>query len=267
MPLPAVGIIRADALAAGPRRADLWGMCGRYMLRADPKLLKRAFGVGEFSETPRDLASRFNIAPTQPVPIVRELKVVRRGDGSAARELATVRWGLIPAWAKDPSVGNRTINARAEGVAEKPAFRAAFRSRRCIVPASGFYEWKREGRGPKRPYLIRCKDGEPIGFAGLWETWRDPSGGEAVETCTIITCEPNELMAGLHDRMPVILDPGDYDRWLAPEAPGAEELLRPCPAEWLEAVPVGTRVNSPANDDESLIRTEGEPLAAQGALL
>ena len=131
-----------------------------------------------------------------------------------------MRWGLIPAWAKEPSIGNKMINARAESVAEKPAFRAAFRSRRCIVPASGFYEWQRQGRGPKQPYLIRRKDGEPIGFAGLWEGWRDPASGEAVESCTIITCAPNELVAELHDRMPVILDPADYDRWLDPGAPG-----------------------------------------------
>jgi putative SOS response-associated peptidase YedK len=235
------------------------------MLRADPALLKRAFGIGEVSQTPRDLVPRFNIAPTQSVPIVRELKVVR--SGVAGRELATVRWGLIPAWAKDPSIGNRTINARAEGVAEKPAFRAAFRSRRCVVPASGFYEWKREGRGPKRPYLIRRRDGEPIGFAGLWESWHDPTTGEAVESCTIITCAPNGPLAELHDRMPVILDPADYDRWLDPKAPRPEELLRPCPAGWLEAVPVGTRVNSPANDDEGIVQPAGEPLGAQGALL
>jgi putative SOS response-associated peptidase YedK len=246
-------------------------MCGRYLLRAGSRLLERAFGISEFSETPRDLAPRFNVAPTQLVPIVRtkpgrELTIVRRADGSAERELASVRWGLIPAWAKDPGIGNRMINARAESVAEKPAFRAAFRSRRCVVPASGFYEWKREGRGPKRPYLIRRRDGEPIGFAGLWESWHDPTTGEAVESCTIITCAPNGPLAELHDRMPVILDPADYDRWLDPEAPGAEELLRPCPAAWLEAVPVGTRVNSPANDDEGLIRPEGEPLAVQGAL-
>jgi putative SOS response-associated peptidase YedK len=159
------------------------------------------------------------------------------------------------------------INARAEGVSEKPAFRAAFRSRRCVVPASGFYEWRRRGRGPKQPYLIRRKDGAPLGFAGLWETWHDRTSGEEITTCTIVTCAPNELLAELHDRMPVILDPGDYDRWLAPEAPGAEELLRPCPAEWLEAVPVSTRVNSPANDDASILQPEGEALEVQGALL
>jgi putative SOS response-associated peptidase YedK len=152
-------------------------------------------------------------------------------------------------------------------VADKPAFRSAFRARRCIVPASGFYEWRRQGRGPKQPYLIRCREREPIGFAGLWESWEDRGTGEVVETCTIITCAPNELMAELHDRMPVILDPADYERWLDPSVPGAEELLRPCPAEWLEAMPVSTRVNSPANDDESIIQPEGKPLDAQPALL
>ena len=242
-------------------------MCGRYMLRADPHQLGRAFRLDELSQIPRDLPLRFNIAPSQAVPIVRELRIVRQAGDGAGRELAAVRWGLIPAWAKEPSIGNKMINARAESVAEKPAFRAAFRSRRCIVPASGFYEWQRRGRGPARPYLIRRKDGKPIGFAGLWEGWRDPATGEVVESCTVITCEPNELMAELHDRMPVILDPADYDRWLDPKAAGAEELLRPCPAAWLEAIPVSTRVNNPANDDESLLESEGEPLAAQGSLL
>ncbi len=234
-------------------------MCGRYLLHADPKLIERAFGA-EFSQIPRELVPRWNIVPTQRVPIVRQ------GEGRG-RELATVRWGLIPAWAKDPAIGNRMINARAEGITDKPAFRSAFRARRCIVPASGFYEWQRQGRGPKQPYLIRRRDGLPIGFAGLWESWEDRATGEVVETCTIITCEPNALMAELHDRMPVILDPADYDRWLDPSVPGAEELLRPCPAEWLEAVPVSTRVNSPRNDDESIIQPGGEALKLQGTLL
>jgi putative SOS response-associated peptidase YedK len=242
-------------------------MCGRYMLCADPHQLGRAFRLDELRQVSRDLPLRFNIAPSQAVPIVRELRIVRQAGDGAVRELATVRWGLIPAWAKEPSIGNKMINARAESVAEKPAFRAAFHSRRCVVPASGFYEWQRRRRGPAQPHLIRRKDGEPLGFAGLWEGWRDPATGEVVESCTVITCEPNELMAELHDRMPVILDPADYDRWLDPKAAGAEELLRPCPAGWLEAIPVSTRVNNPANDDESVLEPEGEPLAAQGSLL
>jgi putative SOS response-associated peptidase YedK len=151
-------------------------------------------------------------------------------------------------------------------VTERPAFRAAFRARRCIVPASGFYEWRRRGGGPKQPHLIRRKDGEPMGFAGLWEAWRDPASGEELVTCAIITCEPNALMAELHDRMPVILDPDDYDAWLDPER-GGLELLRPCPAEWLEAVPVSTRVNSPRNDDPGLIQPDGETLGMQGTLI
>ena len=245
-------------------------MCGRYLLHADPKLIERAFRA-EFSQIPRELVPRWNIAPTQRVPIVRnqpglELKIVRQGEGRG-RELATVRWGLIPAWAKDPAIGNRMINARAEGVADKPAFRSAFRTRRCIVPASGFYEWQRQGRGAKQPYLIRRKDSLPIGFAGLWESWEDRATGEVVETCTIITCPPNALMAELHDRMPVILDLADYERWLDPSIPGGEELLQPCPAEWLEAMPVSTKVNSPRNDDESIIQPEGEALGVQPALL
>jgi putative SOS response-associated peptidase YedK len=147
-------------------------MCGRYMLMDDPALLERAFGFAEFSDLPRQLEPRFNIAPTQPVPIVRSapgrrLDIVREVDG--VRELVIARWGLIPAWAKEASIGNRMINARAESVAEKPAFRSAFRAQRCIVPASGFYEWRRRGGGPKQPYLIRRKDGQPMGLAGLWE--------------------------------------------------------------------------------------------------
>ena len=158
------------------------------------------------------------------------------------------------------------INARAEGVAEKPAFRAAFKARRCIVPATGFYEWQRRAAGGKQPFLIRRRDGAPLGLAGLWEAWTDRETGEEVTTCTIVTCEPNALMAKLHNRMPVILDPADYDAWLDP-AQGGTELLRPCPEEWLEVVPVSTRVNSPRNDDATIIQPEGEALATQGSLL
>src|SRR5206468_583119 len=141
----------------------------------------------------------------------------------------TMRWGLIPGWAKDPGIGYKMIDARAEGIAEKPAFRAAFKVRHCIVPADGFYEWRRRGDGPKQPYLIRRRDGAPMGFAGLWETWIDRATGEEITTCTIITCAPNELMADLHDRMPVILDPKDYDTWLDPTHPAGVELLCACP--------------------------------------
>jgi putative SOS response-associated peptidase YedK len=155
------------------------------------------------------------------------------------------------------------INARAETVAERPAFRAAFRSRRCAVPASGFHEWRRRANRPKRPFLIQRRDGRPMGLAGLWEAWTDPATGEAVTTCAIVTCPANELMAELHDRMPVILAPKDHDVWLDPADPRGAELLRSCPAEWLEAVPVSTRVNNPRNDDESAIQPKGGALRAQ----
>ena len=233
-------------------------MCGRYLLRVDARSLERAFGVTELSETPRDLPPRFNIAPTQAVPIVRnkpgrDLTIIRRADGSAGRELVSVRWGLIPAWAEDPAIGDRTINARAEGVSDKPSFRAAFRSRRCVVPASGFYEWRRQGRGPKRPHLIRRKDATPLGFAGLWERWRDRAEGETRETFTIITTEPNSLMAPIHNRMPVIIPEEAYDRWLDPEETGDPDLLVPYPEEELTAYPISTWVNSPAHDDARCI--------------
>ena len=258
-------------MAPLPRPPYILAMCGRYLLHAPAGLIERAFGI-EFSQTARELgAPRFNIAPTQGVPIVRNppgrtLTIIRQGEIEGGRELVTAKWGLIPAWAKDPSIGNRMINARAETVAEKPAFRDAFRARRCIVPASGFYEWQRRGNGPKQPYLIRRRDGAPVGFAGLWEAWTDRGTGEEITTCTIVTCEPNPLMAKLHNRMPVILDPADYDAWLDP-ARGGTELLRPCPEEWLEAVPVSTRVNSPGNDDETIIQPSDEALPAQRTLI
>ena len=216
-------------------------MCSRFLLHASVDVLQRAFG---FAERP-NLRPCYNIAPTQTVPVVR-----RKDDGG--RELALVRWGLIPSWAKDASIGGRLINARAETVAEKPAFRGAFRRRRALVPADGFYEWqKREGSRLKQPLLIRRRDGQPFAFAGLWERWRGPEG--EVETCTILTTEANAVLGPIHDRMPVILDPACYDRWLDPAQPRAEELLRPCPDEWLEAFPVSTRVNNVRNDAAELI--------------
>jgi putative SOS response-associated peptidase YedK len=254
-------------------------MCGRYMFRSAPEEVRRAFGVNledEFSQTGRELGGerlfgpRYNIAPLQDVPIVRrrragrDLTIVREGEGG--RELVAARWGLVPGWAKDPSIGDRMINARAETLAEKPAFRAAFRARRCIVPASGFYEWQRRAKGPKQPFLIRRRDGAPVGLAGLWEAWTDPATGEELVTCTIVTCAPNALVAELHDRMPVILDSADYDRWLDPSDLRGAELLRPCPEEWLEAAPVSTRVNSPRNDDESILQPDAAG-PGQGTLL
>jgi putative SOS response-associated peptidase YedK len=221
-------------------------MCGRFLLNSPLAQLQGQFGFGERP----NLAPRYNVAPTQTVPIVRP-----RANGQE-RELAMVRWGLVPFWAKDLSIGSRMINARAEGIAEKPAFRAAFKQRRCLVPADGFYEWRKVAGG-KQPMLIRLRSGESFGFAGLWETWRGPEG--PVETCTIVTTGPNAVTAPIHDRMPVILDPAEYGRWLDPSQPDAQALLRPCPDDWLEAFPVSTRVNSPRHDSADLIEPFPNP--------
>ncbi|MCU0304482.1 MAG: SOS response-associated peptidase [Thermoanaerobaculales bacterium] len=214
-------------------------MCGRYTLTVDAAVLAELFELEPLTE----LQPRYNIAPTQKVPIVRP------GDGRA-REWASVRWGLIPSWAKDPSIGARLINARAETAADKPSFRAAFKHRRCLVPADGFYEWVKLAGG-KQPHHIRFADRRPFAFAGLWERWSAPDG-DVVESCTILTTSPNELIARLHDRMPVIVPREGFAAWLA-EGPlpagAAAGLLAPHPAEGMEAVPATSRINSPRNDD------------------
>ncbi len=218
-------------------------MCGRFTLRTPAHALAEAFGVPERP----NLAPRYNIAPTQAVA------AVRRADGG--RELVMLRWGLIPAWAKDAVIGNRMINARAETVADKPAFRAAFRHRRCLIAADGFYEWRKTGGGAKQPYHIRLESGAPFAIAGLWERWRPPDG-EAVESCTLITTAANALLAPIHDRMPVIVGPEDYDAWLDPEPPSAgalTALLRPYPADRMSAFAVSRVVNDPRNDTEACI--------------
>jgi len=219
-------------------------MCGRYSLIVDASVLAGVFEI----EPPQNFKPRFNIAPTQTVPIVR-------AGREAPREWAEVRWGLVPSWAKDPKIGARMINAREETVAEKPSFRSAVKNRRCLVPADGFYEWVATGGG-KRPHFIHFADGRPFAFAGLWERW-DRGGDQPLDTCTIITTTPNDLVAGLHDRMPVILPPEVFTEWLDPH-PLAEnrlhDLLVPHPAEDMEAIPVSTFVNKPANDDPECIR-------------
>ena len=219
-------------------------MCGRYSLTTPVEGLRRVFG---FLEQP-NLAPRYNIAPSQ------EIAAVRLGE-DGARHFVWLRWGLIPSWAKEARIGYRMINARAETVAEKPAFRAAFGRRRCLVLADGFYEWQKREKGAKQPYRITLADGGPFGFAGLWESWRDPESGERVESATIVVTEANELLRPIHDRMPVILAPADIDAWLDAERPreAAQALLRPCPAAALAAYPVSTRVNKVANDDPAVI--------------
>jgi putative SOS response-associated peptidase YedK len=216
-------------------------MCGRYALYGP---IKRTPEHDRWFEELDAFAAHYNIAPTQTAP------VARLADGRPA--LAALRWGLIPFWAKDPAIGNRLINARAETVAEKPAFRAAYRARRCLVPASGFYEWKK-APGGKQPYYVTSRDGSVLAFAGLWEQWQ-PADGEPIYSFTIITTDANPVMQRLHDRMPVILAPREYDEWLMAKDPRG--LLRPCPSEMLKAYAVGTAVNSPRNDDPKLI----EPL-------
>ncbi len=227
-------------------------MCGRYTLTVDASVLATLFDLEPLTE----IEPRYNIAPTQPVPIVRSGL-----DG--AREWGWVRWGLIPSWAKDAKIGSRLINARAETAADKPAFRSAFKHRRCLVPTDGFFEWVTTGGG-KQPHHIRFTDRRPFAFAGLWERWT-PAGGDPIDSCTILTTRPNKLISDLHDRMPVILPPERFDDWISsgPLNPdGAEAMLLPFPAEGMEAVPVSTLVNSPKNDEPGCLELVGE----QGSL-
>lgn len=215
-------------------------MCGRFSLAVPKETLVEQF---ELAATP-DLGPRYNIAPTQPVA------VVRRAKESGVQALSEVRWGLIPAWAKDPAIGQKMINARAETAAEKPAFRSAFKYRRCLVVADGFYEWQKTGSS-KQPFRIQMRDGQPFAFAGLWESWKG-ADGVPLETCTILTTEPNTLMQAIHNRMPVILDKADYPLWLDPEVQDAAllgRLLRAYAPEQMESYAVGAWVNNPRNDD------------------
>lgn len=205
-------------------------MCGRFTLRASNPELAKLLGIPDAWPGYRP---RYNIAPTQSVAAVRE------HDGK--RELAWLRWGLIPHWAKDAKIGASLTNARADTVATKPSFRTAFKRRRCLIPADGFYEWKTEGK-KKRPFFIHRRDDRPFAFAGLWESWTDPAG-LPVETCSLITTDANALMQPIHNRMPVILHPADFGDWLV-NAERAPELLRQYPAEEMEAVEVDPLVNN-----------------------
>ena len=190
----------------------------------------------------------FNIAPTQTVTAVR--------SGDHGRGLCSLKWGLVPSWADDAAIGSRLINARAETVATKPAYRQAFKSRRCLVVADGFYEWQKNGRR-KQPYYIRLKDDRPFGFAGVWERWA--KAGQAIESCAIITTDANELVAGIHNRMPVIVPPEAYELWLSPETKEIEllqSLLRPYPAGEMAAYAVSTRVNSATCNEPECIQRQ-----------
>jgi putative SOS response-associated peptidase YedK len=219
-------------------------MCGRFTLRSPASIIAEQFSVFEVPE----LHARFNIAPTQSVPVVRQVDT---------RMLSMLRWGLVPSWAKDISIGNSLTNARAETVASKPSFRAAFRKRRCLIVADGFYEWQRTEK-QKQPYYIHRRDDRPFAMAGLWESW---NGGEGMmDTCTIVTTEANDLMRPIHDRMPVILARDDYETWLHVNQEGGDEvlgLLKPYEArrdeDEMEAFTISTRVNSTRNNGAELI--------------
>jgi putative SOS response-associated peptidase YedK len=218
-------------------------VCGRYTLRTPVETLAQRFEIDEY---PSSIGASYNIAPTQGVP------AVIAEDGK--RKLGMLHWGLIPSWADDPGVGNRMINARAETVATKPSFRRAFRNHRCLMLADGFYEWQKGADG-KQPYYIRMEDGSPFAFAGLWESWQD---GKEIRSATIITTDANDVVAPIHNRMPVILHPEDYELWLDPDFDEREPLttlLKPYPTETMEAYPVSRRVNSPSNDEPSVIES------------
>jgi putative SOS response-associated peptidase YedK len=209
-------------------------MCGRFTLSTRPQAVATLFGLGAVP----DLPPRYNLAPTQPLAVVRQ--------GDAGRSFSLMRWGLVPSWADDLKIGNSLINARCETVAQKPAFRTAFRRRRCLLPADGFYEWGQVGP-KKQPYHFRMRDASPFAFAGLWEEWHSPEG-EAVQTCCIITTAANAVVQPVHERMPVILAEGFFDRWLDPaydRVDGLLPLLQPFPDAAMEGFAVSTRVNSP----------------------
>lgn len=221
-------------------------MCGRYTLNSANDEISLLFDIPELPLVP----PRYNIAPTQ------EAAVVRVPAPGEPRRLDLLKWGLIPYWAKEAAIGNRMINARAESVAEKPAYRTSFKNKRCLIPTDGFYEWKKMGK-MKQPYLIHRQDGKPFAFAGLWSIWRDPEqGGKPVETFTILTTEANDLLRPLHDRMPVIVAREDFDLWLDPKVGDAEKLqplLKPHAVDGFEAFPVSRAVNSPAHDTPDCI--------------
>ena len=217
-------------------------MCGRFALVTEKKILEMLYQL----EIRDDFIPRYNIAPSQ------SISALRISPEHGKRELTDLKWGLVPFWAKDASIGSRMINARSETAAEKPSFRDAFKKRRLLIPASGFFEWKKEG-GAKQPYYIYQKNGQPFSLAGLWERWE--KGEEPLESCTILTTGPNTLIASLHDRMPVIISPRDFEKWLDPQTGSAEllHLLKSYPPEEMAAHPVSPAVNKPTNNSPELI--------------
>ncbi len=222
-------------------------MCGRYNILTSAQAIVDYFEVAEVLFDPDQWTPRCNVAPSQQVPVVRS-------RSASVRELALLRWGLLPHWAKEEKTRYRTINARAESVASKPAYRSAFRVRRCLVPATGFFEWQQTAAG-KQPWNFRLKNKQPFAFAGLWEHW-EGTEGKVIESFTIIVTDANELVRPVHDRMPAILSPGEYAAWLDPTHADTAALLAmldPYPAEPMEGYPVSRRVNNPANDDAACV--------------
>ncbi len=220
-------------------------MCGRYTLHHEPEEFEERF---EVKPDRKLLAPRYNIAPSQIVPVIRHAGHIE------LKEMVGCKWGLIPFWAKDPKMGNNLINAKAETITEKPSFKQAFAKRRCLIPADGFYEWHKRGKAPSQPIYVRRRDGGLFAFAGLWEEWKTPDG-ERLPTCTIITVEPNELISQFHHRMAAILKPDEEGLWIDPGSK-AEDLLgmlRPYASDELEAFPVSRAVNSPSFDDAACI--------------
>jgi putative SOS response-associated peptidase YedK len=225
-------------------------MCGRYELHSHPAAIALAFGLA----APPDVHPHYNIAPMTDVPIVR-----LSADGS--RELVRMRWGMVPRWAKDPSIGAKMINARGETIQDKPSFRTAYRRHRCLIPADGFYEWMSAGTPPrKQPVHVGMKDASLFAFGGLFERWRSDAD-EVLDTCTIVTTEANSLLAGVHVRMPMIVAPENYARWLDPGNAEVADLIAPYPSEAMTFYPVSTRVNNVRHDDAALIES-AEPIAA-----
>ncbi|WP_029006034.1 SOS response-associated peptidase [Azorhizobium doebereinerae] len=236
-------------------------MCGRFAQSQAPSAYGAFYSLHPQVGMP-NAPARFNVAPTQ------DALVIRFNPQSLKAELSLLRWGLVPSWAKDTSRAASLINARSEGIADKPSFKAAWeKPRRCVVPADAFYEWRRADGG-RQPFAIALKSGAPMGFAGLWEGWKDPASGEWLRTFTILTCAANPLLAPLHDRMPVILDGADMERWLTARDP--RDLLRAYPAEQMALWPVSTRVNAVRNEGADLLAPQAvaePPPEAQASLL
>src|ERR1700756_5147603 len=221
-------------------------MCGRYRLSRRKQIIEEHFETAPWDD---DWSPRYNIAPTQQIPVVRQ------HPKEPLRQLSLMKWGLVPNWARDASIATGTINAKSETAATKPAFRDPIRLRRCLVPADGFYEWKRTGAA-KQPFCFEVNEGELFAFAGLWDGWKNAEG-QWVKTCSILTTTPNAVTATVHDRMPVILQPDSYDLWLDPgmtDVQVVSEILKPFGAEHMRCYPVNARVNHVANDDEECSR-------------